>query len=109
VADRSYWLAALNEVPDEPDSRLVQPQLVGIDSAAGQYQGVIVLDRGLGDQSVNRKRAGRLEIVVPGLDFPLTQGQQVGIRTGLLQGLPRLLHFYPLNAVSGQYRHSFTA
>src|ERR1700749_3555222 len=109
VADRRDGLACLGEGPDERPRVWVDPQLVGVDGASRQQQGVVVIRGGVGDELVDRERAGRYQVELPGLDLVRMDRQQLGVGARAVQGTARLLEFNPLDAVGGQDRDTLAA
>src|SRR6202012_4216631 len=109
VADRRDGLACLGEGPDERHRVWVDPQLVGVDGASRQQQGVVVIRGGIGDELVDRERARRYQVELPGLDLAGVDRQQLGVGARAVQRPARLLEFDPLDAVSGQDRDTLAA
>ena len=109
MANGCNRLAGVHKVSDECNCGFVQPQLVRVDRAAWQQQGVVVLDRCISYQPVDRKGASGLKVVVTGLDLAIVQGQQIGLGSCLSQRTAWLLYLDPLHAVCGQNGHSFSS
>ncbi len=89
VADRGDGLARVDERLDEGHRLLVHPQGVGVGDAAGEDQGVVVVDRGVGDGGVDRAGLGLVEVVEE-LDLAGLRGQQLRRVAGAGHGVPRV-------------------
>ena len=106
VADGGDRLAGVEELPDEVDGMLVHPQLVGVDGAARKQQRVVVVDRSVSDEAVDREGPRVLKVVVARRDLAVVDRQQLHLRAGALDRLARLFQFDPLDAIGGQDRHA---
>ena len=77
------WQIDATGLPDWTKSRTnaprrVHPQLVRVHRPARQQQRVVVVDRRRADEPVDPEGAGRVEVVVAGLDLAARDGQDVG-------------------------------
>jgi len=83
----------------------IHPKLVGVDRAAGQQEGVVIVHRGVGDLPGGRERSrggGHLELA--GLDLARMDPHQFGLRPRPRIAPPQLFHLDPLDAIGGQDR-----
>ena len=106
MTDRRHWLATLDEVADERDSVLVDPELVGVHRPARKHQGVVVAHRGVGDQPVDGERARFIQVVLTGLDLAVVDRQDLGPGAGPVQCLAGLLELDAFDPVRGEDRDS---
>ena len=89
MADDADRLAALRELPDERDHVLVGAQLIRVRDAAREHERVVFVRLRLLDRPVDLERVSLVE-VVPGLHLAVLDRDQLGLRTRLLDRLPRL-------------------
>jgi hypothetical protein len=103
VADRADGLARLEETVDECNRVLVHPELVRVADAARQDERVVVVGIRVGHDLVDRMRGARLQLLlVQRRDLAVVERDELELRAGLLQGLPRLLQLALLVRVGRQ-------
>ncbi|MGA8720688.1 MAG: hypothetical protein WB557_21980 [Solirubrobacteraceae bacterium] len=95
-------LAAVGKPGDERDCVFVHSQLIGVDRAARQQEGIVFVDRCVGDELVDLERRGGLEVHLASLDFAVVYRQQLGLGASAVQRASRLFQFDTLDAVCGQ-------
>jgi hypothetical protein len=105
------WQMAATGLPESTKSRTNATAALSSRNLSGLTvpPGVVVLDRCISYQPVDRKGASGLKVVVTGLDLAIVQGQQIGLGSCLSQRVAWLLYLDPLNAVCGQNGHSFSS
>src|SRR3984885_761435 len=96
------WLAVVGKSGDEGDRVFVHSQLIGVDRAARQQEGIVFVDSCVGDELVDLERRGGLEVHLARLDFAVVYRQQLGLGAGAVQRASRLFQFDTLDAVCGQ-------
>ena len=89
MADDADRLPGRSEVANEGDDVLVRAQLVRVGDASRKDEAVVVVDVRLLDRLVDLEGAALVE-VLPGLHLAALDRDQLGLRTRLLDRLPRL-------------------
>src|SRR4051812_7677472 len=102
MADRGDRLARADELTDEVDRWRGEPQLVGVEGPAGQYERVELVDVGLGDWPVHGKGACRFQVVVARLDLARLHRQQFHPSACVFYGGAGLFELDLLDSVRGQ-------
>ncbi len=87
VADRRHRLLGLGELFDEADRTLIGPQLVGVDGAAGNDEGVVVVGGHVRHSLVSLVHNVLVDVVVHRLDVSGFGSEMVNVPTLLRQGL----------------------
>jgi hypothetical protein len=108
VTDGGYGLAGFDKLLDELDRVFVGAELVGVDLAAGEDESVVVGGLDLGDDVIDFDGFAPVGLV-PAFDLPVFDGDNVYLRSCLLEVLFGVGEFDLLIAVCGEDGDFFAA